>query len=174
MAENFLQLRKYNNPQIQSEWQKRLIKKKSILGPLAVESLKKNQCHSQNQKSGQKSQTILSKRMNLGTSLVAQWLRIRLPMQGTRVRALFREDPTCHGATKLVRHNYWACALEPASHNYWAHTPQLLKCTRLEPLLCNKRSHRNEKPAHPTKSSPSSPQLEESPRAAMKTQPSQK
>ena len=40
-----------------------------------------------------------------GTSLVAQWLRIRLPMQGTRVRALVREDPTCHGATKPVRHN---------------------------------------------------------------------
>ena len=41
-----------------------------------------------------------------GTSLVAQWLRIRLPMQGTQVRALVREDPTCHGATKPVRHNY--------------------------------------------------------------------
>ena len=39
-------------------------------------------------------------------SLVAQWLRIRLPMQGTRVRALVREDPTCRRATKLVRHNY--------------------------------------------------------------------
>ena len=42
----------------------------------------------------------------LGTSLVAQWLRIRLPMQGTRVRALVREDPTCRGATMPVRHNY--------------------------------------------------------------------
>ncbi|KAJ8797885.1 hypothetical protein J1605_017087 [Eschrichtius robustus] len=40
------------------------------------------------------------------TSLVAQWLRIRLPMQGTRVRALVREDPTCRGATKPLRHNY--------------------------------------------------------------------
>ncbi|XP_057382115.1 acetoacetyl-CoA synthetase isoform X3 [Balaenoptera acutorostrata] len=40
-----------------------------------------------------------------GTSLVAQWLRIRLPMQGTRVRALVWEDPTCRGATKPVRHN---------------------------------------------------------------------
>ena len=39
-------------------------------------------------------------------SLVAQWLRVRLPMQGTRVRALVREDPTCRRATKLVRHNY--------------------------------------------------------------------
>ena len=25
---------------------------------------------------------------------------------GTRVRALVREDPTCHGATKPVHHNY--------------------------------------------------------------------
>ena len=41
-----------------------------------------------------------------GTSLVAQWLRIHLPMQGTRVQALVREDPTCRGATKPVRHNY--------------------------------------------------------------------
>ena len=39
-------------------------------------------------------------------SLVAQWLRIRLPMQGTRVRALVWEDPTCRGATRPVSHNY--------------------------------------------------------------------
>ena len=41
-----------------------------------------------------------------GASLVAQWLRIRLPMQGTQVQALVREDPTCRGATKLECHNY--------------------------------------------------------------------
>ena len=41
-----------------------------------------------------------------GTSLVAQWLRIHLPMQGTRVRALVREDPTCHRATNPGRNNY--------------------------------------------------------------------
>ena len=41
-----------------------------------------------------------------GTSLVAQWLRIRLPMQGTRVRALVREHPTCRGPTKPVPHSY--------------------------------------------------------------------
>ena len=40
------------------------------------------------------------------TSLVAQWLRTRLPMQGTRVRALVWEDPTCCGATKPMCHNY--------------------------------------------------------------------
>ena len=41
----------------------------------------------------------------LGASLVAQWLRICLPMQGTRVRALVWEDPTCRGATRPVSHN---------------------------------------------------------------------
>ena len=40
------------------------------------------------------------------TSLVAQSLRIQLPMQGTRVQTMVREDPTCCGATKPVRHNY--------------------------------------------------------------------
>ena len=69
-------------------------------------------------------------------------------MQGTQVQALVREDPTCRGATKPVCHNYWAGALEPASHNYWACAPQLLKPTRLKPVLCDKRSHLNEKPAH--------------------------
>ena len=43
---------------------------------------------------------------NIGTSLVVQWLRICLPMQGTRVQALVQEDLTCCGATKPVRHNY--------------------------------------------------------------------
>ena len=39
-------------------------------------------------------------------SLVAQWLRICLPMQGTWVRALVWEDPTCRGAARPVSHNY--------------------------------------------------------------------
>ena len=38
-------------------------------------------------------------------SLVAQWFRVPAN-EGTRVRALVREDPTCCGATKPVRHNY--------------------------------------------------------------------
>ena len=45
-----------------------------------------------------------------GDSLVVQWLRVCLPMQGTRARALVWEDPTCRGATRPVSHNYWACA----------------------------------------------------------------
>ena len=35
---------------------------------------------------------------------MAQWLRICLLMQGTRVRALVWEDPTCRGATGPVSH----------------------------------------------------------------------
>ena len=98
---------------------------------------------------------ILYTRISLaGASLVAQWLRIHLPMQGTPVRALVREDPTCRGATKPVRHNYWAWALEPASHNYWACVSQLLKPTCLEPVLHNKRSHCNKKPAHRNRVAP--------------------
>ena len=40
---------------------------------------------------------------------MAQWLRVRLPMQGTRVRAPIREDPTCCGAAGPVSHGRWAC-----------------------------------------------------------------
>ena len=43
-------------------------------------------------------------------------------MQGTWVRSLAREDPTCLRATK------------PVHHNYWAHSPQLLKATH--PRAC--------------------------------------
>ena len=39
-------------------------------------------------------------------SLVVQWLRVCLPVQGTRVRALVWEDPTCRGAARPVSHNY--------------------------------------------------------------------
>ena len=88
------------------------------------------------------------KKKSWRASLVAQWLRIRLPTQGTWVWSLVREDPTCCGATKPIRHNYWACALDPTSHNYWARVLQLLKPARLEPVFHNKRSHRNEKPVH--------------------------
>ena len=40
------------------------------------------------------------------TSLVVQWLRIRLPMQGTQVQYLVWEEFMYRGATKPVCHNY--------------------------------------------------------------------
>ena len=95
-------------------------------------------------------------------------------MQGTRIWALVREDPTYHGATKLMRHNYWACALETASHNYGARVPQLLKLVCLEPVLRNERSHHNEKPTHHTEEWPPLAATRESVRAATKAQRSQK
>ena len=103
-------------------------------------------------------QILISKKRQIkissGTSLLAQWLRICLPVQGTWVQSLLREGPTCHGATKPVHHNYWACALEPVSHNYWAHEPQLLKPAHLEPMLHNKRNHHSEKHVHRNEEEP--------------------
>ena len=46
----------------------------------------------------------------------------------TRIQPLVQEDSTCLGANKPMHQNYGACALEPVLHN--------------------KRSHCNEKPAH--------------------------
>ena len=51
-------------------------------------------------------ETLIVIRTDGRASLVAQWLRICLPMQGTRVRALVWEDPTCRGATRPMSHNY--------------------------------------------------------------------
>ena len=88
-------------------------------------------------------------------------------MQGTRVRALVREDPTCRGATKPVHHNYWARAAR-------ARAPQPLKPVHLEPVLHNKRSHCNEKHARHKEEQPPLAATRESPRAATKTQRSLK
>ena len=41
-----------------------------------------------------------SSRVLLWTSLVVQYVRIRLPVTGTQVRSLVWEDSTCHGAAK--------------------------------------------------------------------------
>ena len=49
-------------------------------------------------------------------------------MSETWIRSLIWEDPTCHGATKPVCDNYWACALEPGSRIYWSlHTLEIWK-----------------------------------------------
>ena len=55
-------------------------------------------------------------------------------MQGTRIRALVQEDPTCPVEIKPVHHSYWACALEPMSHNYWAHAPRARAPQQGKPL----------------------------------------
>ena len=67
-----------------------------------------------------------------GASLVVQWLRIHLTVQGFNPWS--RKIP--HASRQLS-----PCALEPAGHNSWAHALQLLKSMCLEPALCNKGSH---------------------------------
>ena len=90
-----------------------------------------------------------------GNSLVVQWLRIHLPMPGTRVRALVQEDPTCRGATKPMRHNYW-------SPRTWS------------PCSATREATAMRSPCTATKSSPRSPQLEEAHTQQWKTQCSRK
>ena len=55
-----------------------------------------------------------------------------------------------------------------------ARAPHLLKPSHLEPVLCNKRSHHNEKPAHCNEEWPPLATTRESPHTATKTQHSQK
>ena len=83
---------------------------------------------------------LTTENSSLGASLVAQWLRIHLPMQGTRVWALVQEDSTCRGATKPMCYNYWACAPEPTSHNYWAYAPRACAPQQEKPLQWEARA----------------------------------
>ena len=56
---------------------------------------------------------------------MVQWLRIRLPLQGTRVWSLVREDAHMPGATKPVCHNYWSLrATTTEAHVPRARAPQ--------------------------------------------------
>ena len=44
-----------------------------------------------------------------GTSLVVQWIRIHLLIQGTQVWSLVWEESMCRGATKPVHQDFWTC-----------------------------------------------------------------
>ena len=65
-------------------------------------------------------ESLLSKKADNRISLVVQWLRIRLPLQGIWVWNLVQEDSTCHRATMPMHHSYWASALKPASCSCWS------------------------------------------------------
>ena len=98
---------------------------------------------------------------------MVQWIRIRLPMQGTQVRSLAQEDSMCHRATKPVAattDDAHSRANEPQLRSPGTTTPeapkpesqetappeacreQLLKPMGLGPVLHNRRSHLREKP----------------------------
>ena len=81
-------------------------------------------------------------------SLVAQWLRVSLPMQGTRVRALVWEDPTCPlGGSHMPRSN-------------WAREPQLLSLRVWSLCSATREAATGRGPHTAMKSGPRSPQLE--------------
>ena len=80
-------------------------------------------------------------------SLVVQWLRIILPMQGAQVQSLIWKSPTCCGATKPMWGYYWPV--------FYAHKPQLLSQSTAAPeshmlraCALQQRSHCHEKPTH--------------------------
>ena len=81
------------------------------------------------------------KKEYLWASLVAQWLGIRLPMQGTRVRAPVREDPT-------MPRRGWAREPHLLSLRVWS----LRSATREAAIVRGPRTA--------MKSGPRSPQLE--------------
>ena len=72
---------------------------------------------------------------------MAQWLRVCLPVQETRVQALVQEDPTCRGATK-------ACVPQLLSLCSRAREPQLLspRATTTEACAPRARALQQEKP----------------------------
>ena len=114
------------------------------------------------------------RKMYYGISPLVQWIRIRLPVQGTRVQSLVREDPTHLRAAKPGCHStepvpFRAC--EPQILSPRAATPEALAP---RPHALNKRGHRSEQPAHHSQEQPPLAATRESPLAATKTQPSQK
>ena len=100
---------------------------------------------------------MIGKKWIYWISLVAQWLRIHLPLQGSRAQVLVQEDSTCRGAM--------------------AHAPQLLspcaattEALSLEPVLRRNKSHHTGSPRTAMKRSPHGPQPEKSLHAVMETQ----
>ena len=73
---------------------------------------------------------------------MVQWLRIRLPMQGTWVQSLVWEDPTCLGATEpeclelVLRNKKSHCSEEPMDPN-WRAAPTGSSPHREQPLTEN-------------------------------------
>ena len=65
---------------------------------------------------------------------MAQWIRIRLPVQGMWVPPLIREDPTHFGAIK------------PTHHNCRGHRSRPLKPVRPAPVLHKKPPEKLEEP----------------------------
>ena len=72
------------------------------------------------------------------TSLVAQRMRIRQPVQRTWVWSLVQEDSTCLGATKPTWHNFWSpCALQSLCSTTRDATAMGSSCTTARSRPCS-------------------------------------
>ena len=143
---------------------------------------KLNQCATTIEPVLQSPKLQLLKFMSQAASLVAQRLKHLPAMRETWVRSLGWEDPL---EKEMATHSSilaWRIpwAEEPGGlnsprgrkesdtterlhfHFHWACMLQLLKLKCLEPMLYNRRSHRNAKPAHCNWSSPTHRKLEKS------------
>ena len=83
----------------------------------------------------------------LRASLVAQWLRIWLAMQGMLVRALVPEDSTCCRATRATETATAPAPWRAPSHSCWG-------WPSLEPVLGSKSDRHKQRPTHATGESP--------------------
>ena len=87
--------------------------------------------------------TLLHVKWITRASLVVQWLRIYLAMQGTQIGSLVREDPTYHGQLTPC-----TTTTEPPLWNSRAATTEPREATMRACVLRDKRSHCKEKPIH--------------------------
>lgn len=55
-----------------------------------------------------KAKSLVFKNHQSKTSLMVQWVRIHLPLQGTQDQYLVWEDSTCRTAAKPACYNYWS------------------------------------------------------------------
>ena len=91
----------------------------------------------------------LSSKKILRASLVVQWLRIHLAVQTGSVPSLGRTYVSRNIWVTTTEPKLWSSRIEtaePTWRNSWSHHA-------LQLMLCNKRSHCNEKLLHPTRKS---------------------
>lgn len=94
---------------------------------------------------------VFGSRITDRTYLEVQWMRVLVPVQGTHLGSLVREDSTCQRATKLMNHNYRA-QLELVLYNKRSHCKRSPHTTtREQPLLAATRKSlwNNEDPVQP-------------------------
>ena len=102
------------------------------------------------------------KKVHGGTSLVEQWTRIHLPMQGTQIWSLAQEDSTCCRATKPPVPQILSLHSRPHRLQQLGPRLQLLKPVRIEHISIA-REATSMRSLCTSKNSPHLPQVEKAP-----------